>query len=81
MEDLNITIVVQGKQDRIQVDDNITIVKYPTSINENNNASSYYTLPTNPSQTRIPINVTQYFTGPRANYHIVCDYCDKTIQL
>ena len=57
MEDVNISLVVKGKQDEIHIDDNITIVNYPTKIQENNNPNSSIALPKIFSETRIPLQL------------------------
>lgn len=71
-----------GSQDEIDIDDNITIIKYATKIsNVANQTNSVITLPAKGEQKTIDIDPSLYFTGPRANYHIVCPYCDETIKL
>ena len=81
-EDLNIYISVKGNEEQIQIDDNVTIIKYRTQINTQNQTNEEIRMPAHAKETvRIPINISNYFTGPKANYHIVCDYCDDTIKL
>ena len=44
-EDLNISISVKGKEDEIKIEDNVTVIKYQTKINSQNQTNSGIQMP------------------------------------